>query len=611
MSNLSRLEEDAILVDATKQYVDNLHNETLLAISSFSDDISDLKTNKADLSTVESLTTQVNGKASASDVNSLTLSINDIINELGNLSDEVDTLNEGGLQIKDSLIESTIDTWLDNNPDATTTVQDGSLTVAKFSSSTLKDIAGVNAKVFGAKGDGVTNDSVILQSLIDQLYTDGGGELYLPKGTYVLNTELKWKPNVSIVGDGVGATILKPVYSGTTGGLNLSAIGFNADEFGHSKETAFTNCLFKDFEIDGSGVVSTDSMYSVSIKGIYMQYLINCRFENLYIHDTIATGLGVDYLEKTVIDGVMVKNCGRGYGVYGGGSLGGAGIGIGSGYLESENSIVTNCIADGCGSNGIFYEHQKLFNANGQEYDAKGIIITNCICKNNRYNGIGLRGGDTVIISDCIIYDNKTGIHLNTLSASNVRIVNCDSRDNTDADLLCTIDIDGLTVLDSLFGTVAFTNVYEENVLQNVTISNNRFLDGCKIRFPKCINFVFSGNTMMDSPENHLYIGGAGDITNENIRIVNNVFGESNSGGQYNVANGANIRLHKAVSVGIIANNMFKPHTASPTTYYVSVGHSNTQTTNVHLYGNRAFGSAITAQFTNCANCSLDGTAKP
>lgn len=56
---------------------------------------------------------------------------------------------------------------------------------------------------FGAKGDGVADDTVSLQRAFDVLGRTGG-VLYLPPGTYKLNEMLYVKrPNVIIRGAGV------------------------------------------------------------------------------------------------------------------------------------------------------------------------------------------------------------------------------------------------------------------------------------------------------------------------------------------------------------------------------------------------------------------------
>lgn len=61
----------------------------------------------------------------------------------------IDVLNDGGLIIKDELIENKIKTWLDEHPEATTTVQDGSIGYEKFSESFKNQIISVIAEKTG------------------------------------------------------------------------------------------------------------------------------------------------------------------------------------------------------------------------------------------------------------------------------------------------------------------------------------------------------------------------------------------------------------------------------------------------------------------------------
>ena len=309
-----------------------------------------------------------------------------------------------------------------------------------------KQLDWYNVKEYGAVGDGVTDDSKAFNDLILSVYNDGGGVIYIPKGTYALISDsIYLLSNISFVGDGISKSILKPIYNGATFNKRFSAIDMNTKDIspynlyggdgeeGHKK--LFENCIFKDFEIDGSGVVSTDNKYGVGLKGIFAYYMKNCLFEDLYIHDTIATGLGVDCLDKTFIRNIVVNNCGYGYGTYTGGTLGGAGIGIGTGYLANENFIITDCIATNCGSNGIFVEHQKLFAQDSNDgYDAEGSVITNCICRDNRNNGIGIRGGKKIRVTNNTVYNNDYGISLNTINAYSVLINNNIIKNNTTED---------------------------------------------------------------------------------------------------------------------------------------------------------------------------------
>jgi len=65
----------------------------------------------------------------------------------------------------------------------------------------------VNVKAFGAKGDGVTNDTTAVNAALTEAATNGG-TIYFPKGTYKFNVDLTRR--VIIRGDGSTASIVKP-----------------------------------------------------------------------------------------------------------------------------------------------------------------------------------------------------------------------------------------------------------------------------------------------------------------------------------------------------------------------------------------------------------------
>src|SRR5688572_21483988 len=65
-----------------------------------------------------------------------------------------------------------------------------------------------NVRGFGARGDGVTDDTAACQAAIAACAAAGGGVVYFPAGRYKLTTTLTSTSSVTLVGDGIGKTTL-------------------------------------------------------------------------------------------------------------------------------------------------------------------------------------------------------------------------------------------------------------------------------------------------------------------------------------------------------------------------------------------------------------------
>lgn len=85
----------------------------------------------------------------------------------------------------------------------------------------------LNVKDYGAKGDGLSNDYAALGKAFAAAATTGT-TVYLPAGTYLVNSRLTVPANVSITGDGSGSWLDGPVSVGgnsTWSNLRIGAVG--------------------------------------------------------------------------------------------------------------------------------------------------------------------------------------------------------------------------------------------------------------------------------------------------------------------------------------------------------------------------------------------------
>jgi parallel beta-helix repeat protein len=252
-------------------------------------------------------------------------------------------------------------------------------------------VSTVNALDFGVKADGITNDAPAWNALVSRL--EGTGSTVTWSGRSLLRGQISWKQGVSLVGQGTrSSALIKSTSHSPT--AYFSAIGWAP---GYSSfDSPFADLVFADFEIDGSGVVGTGP--AIHDKAIFMQHLLRCEFRNLNLHDTVGTALGVDFLRDCVIRGVHVSNSGRGWdGVQGGH----AGIGIGQGMAPTENLLIEDCVAIGCGHWGIFVERQH-----DAPYSSDGASIRRCFVESTRGSGLGDYGCTRTVFRENISINN-------------------------------------------------------------------------------------------------------------------------------------------------------------------------------------------------------------
>ena len=373
-------------------------------------------------------------------------------------------VGEWGEILNDFLLKS-------HNQDGT--LKDNSVSAAALSTEAIVQMSATyDATQYGLIGDGTTDDAPAFQALINNVSSDGGGFIYLPRGRYRLIGGVKWRSNVSLRGDGIGLTVLLPDDQGTKTGV--PAIGY--DKATVSSTNPMQNCYFSDFEIDGSK--QTLPYYHVQNKGIFIQYCRNMVFRDIYIHDTIATGMGPDFLDNVVIDHVKTYNCGK---LWAPGQNGGSGIGIGTGGMQNENFSIVNCQTDYSGQYGIFVEDQIIFGIN-PHYTPRGSIIANNIVKNGRNVGIGVIGGINTSITGNIVYGNTShGFRTANDDSMDISLVNNHFYNNGGAGIISASNANytAYTIKSNKFRHNATYHIQlGGKILDSVTVSDNDIKGG-------------------------------------------------------------------------------------------------------------------------------------
>ncbi len=177
------------------------------------------------------------------------------------------------------------------------TVLNDFLKVEHNTDGSLKNLV-LNVKNFGAKGDGVTDDTTAIQNAINSLPDNHsgayGGAVFVPSGIYIISTDLTLPNGVKLKGDGPSATLLRA----KAGASFTKAMIRNADSSG-MQEFIWVS----DMQVQGV----KDGGATVPVGILFDTVFVNSSIQNVVVVDTSGIGIQIKAMNNA---GSGIQNSG-------------------------------------------------------------------------------------------------------------------------------------------------------------------------------------------------------------------------------------------------------------------------------------------------------------
>lgn len=251
-----------------------------------------------------------------------------------------------------------------------------------------------NVLAYGAKGDGVTNDTASINAALAAVSAAGGGRVYFPSGTYLYSfgisalssnlilegvgtsTVLRRTNNVAIVGTGLtGVRIINMQFDG-------NSKSFDMVDLVNCSQCVIQNCTLKNGDTSSAAITLQDGSNANTIRDCY---ITNC-------------GVGINLLatSSAVTNNQIVNNV-----LSANGSVAGPQIWLRGAQGASNNIVDGNVVVGNATGYGIVLAVATPTNYNR---------ISNNYCASNGISGILCNADRNLIVNNHCISNGLDGI---------------------------------------------------------------------------------------------------------------------------------------------------------------------------------------------------------
>jgi hypothetical protein len=384
----------------------------------------------------------------------------------------------------------------------------------------------ISVKWFGAKGDGINNDTLAFQQAINIggfAYVVGEGvEIFIPNGVYIISSTIYIRNGTTIIGEGIHPVKLQYTGNGTLFNANNTSNhtlkGFKA--FTNVNSTTFietfgNNNTLKDIEISSEGSLTgwangivinstvlngfnfkqiIEDVYFNKVKlfGLKANHAIDIQMNRMVSYAEINSTLFTFIEFDTGVSGVTSNNSSAQYGknaLVVKHTLGGIGSGA---YALSPNYLFFNSfVADTqTGGDGIIFDSTLGSNILSADFvncwcsfcgmNKQGVAITPTAC------GIRINGGFNINFQGRIRVNALHGVYINSINAQHIKIH------------------DSMISENNMSATINGSGIYVNTSSESILIDSNN------------IGSLGDGNTQKYA----IYIA---TITTSNLIISNNI----------------------------------------------------------------------------------------